>query len=68
MMKNMETRFRRPVHTGMRVTAKSWLLEESGRSTKVAGSLMDEDDSLLAEGKAELLVLNEDQMKRLGIS
>jgi acyl-CoA thioesterase FadM len=64
----METTYRRPIKTGQAITAKSWLLEESGRAMKVAGSLTDEDDVVLARGQADLLVLNEEQKEKLGIT
>ncbi len=35
---------------------------------KVAGSLTDEDDVVLARGQADLLVLNEEQKEKLGIT
>ena len=68
MMWGMETTFRRPIMTGQAITAKSWLVQESGRAMKVAGSLTDEDDVVLARGQADLLVLNEEQKAKLGIS
>ena len=68
MMRGMETRFRKPISTGQMVTARSWLVEESGRAMKVAGSLTDEEGLLLAQGEADLLVLNDEQMERIGIS
>ncbi|MCI0812433.1 MAG: PaaI family thioesterase [Chloroflexi bacterium] len=68
MMRGMETRFRRPINTGQKITAKSWLVKESGRILKIGGSLTDDDDVLLAQGEADLLVLREDQIERLGIS
>lgn len=68
MMRGMETTYRRPIKTGQAITAKSWLLEESGRAMKVAGSLTDEDDVVLARGQADLLVLNEEQKEKLGIT
>ena len=68
MMKGMETRFRRPINTWQKITAKSWLVKESGRMLKIGGNLTDDDDVLLAQGEADLLVLREDQIERLGIS
>lgn len=68
MMRGMETRFRKPISTGQKITAKSWLVKESGRMLKIGGSLTDDDDVLLAQGEADLLVLREDQIERLGIS
>jgi len=68
MMRGMETTYRRPIKTGQAITAKSWLLEESGRAMKVAGSLTDEDDVVLARGQADLLVLNEEQKAKLGVT
>lgn len=68
MMRGMETNFRRPISTGKTVTARSWLVEESGRKMTVAGSLTDEDNVLLAQGQAELLVLSDEQKIKMGIS
>ena len=68
MMRSMETRFMKPISTGQTITAKSWLVERSGRLLKVAGSLISEEDQVLAKGQADLLVLNEEQINRLGIS
>lgn len=68
MMRGMETRFRKPINIGQTIIAKSWLVEESGRVMKVAGSLTNQDGVLLAQGEADLLVLNEEQIERLGIS
>ena len=67
-MRGMDTRFRKPISTGRKVTARSWLVEERGRILKVAGSLTDEDGLLLAEGEADMLVLSADQIARLGLS
>jgi len=53
---------------GLAITAKSLLVEESGRAMKVAGSLTDEDEEVLARGQAELLVLSEEQKEKLGTS
>jgi acyl-coenzyme A thioesterase PaaI-like protein len=68
MMRGMETTFRRPIMTGQAITAKSWLVQDSRRAMKVAGSLTDEDDVVLARGQDDLLVLNEEQKAKLGIS
>jgi len=68
MMRGMETTFHRPIKTGLASTAKSWLVEESGRAMKVSGSLTDEDDEVLDRGQAELLVLSEEQKEKLGTS
>ena len=68
MMRRMETRFRKPISTGETITARSWLVEDLGRVMKVAGSLTDQNDTLLAQGEADLLVLNEDQVKGFGIN
>lgn len=69
MMKGMETKFRRPGKTGRKIVAKSWLVEHSGRDMKVAASLNTEDnDELIAEGNADMVVLNQRQIDRLGIA
>lgn len=69
MMKGMETRFRRPGKTARKIVARSWLVEHSGRDMKIAASLKAEDnDELIAEGSADLVVLNQRQIDRLGIA
>ena len=68
MIRSMEARFLKPVSTGQAITANSWLVEESGRVLKVAGSLLGEEDQVLAQGRADLVVLDEEQLNRFGIS
>ena len=68
MIRSMETRFLKPISTGQAITANSWLVEESGRVLKVAGSLLGEEDQVLAQGRADLVVLDEEQLNRFGIS
>ncbi len=67
MMKGMETRFRRPAHTGELIVATSWLSEGEGREMGVLGTLNERNGRVIAEGKAELVALREDQIERLGI-
>ena len=68
MMRGIETNLRRPAHTGSTIVAMSWLVEQSGREWRVAASLKGEDRKLIAEGKASLVVLNQAQQERIGIS
>ncbi len=67
MMKRMETRFRRPAHTGEIIVATSWLTEGEGREMSVLGALNGQDGRVIAEGKADLVALRKDQIERLGI-
>ena len=67
MMRGMETRFRRPAHTGEIIVATSWLSEAEGREISVLGVLSGQDGRVIAEGKADLMALRQDQIERLGI-
>ena len=67
MMRGMETRFRRPANTGEIIVATSWLSETEGREISVLGALNGQDGRVIAEGKAGLMALREDQIERLGI-
>lgn len=67
MMRGMETRFRRPASTGEIIVATSWLSETEGREISVLGALNGQDGRVIAEGKAGLMALREDQIERLGI-
>ena len=68
MMRSMETRFRQPAATGKPVIAKSWLMVRSGREIEVSASLTGEQGRLIAEGKATLVELTQDQANKIGIS
>ena len=68
MMKSMETRFRRPAVTGSTVFARSWLMARSGREIEVSASLTGEQGQLIAEGKATLVELTQEQLSKIGIS
>ena len=68
MMRSMETTFRRPAATGVTVIAKSWFVVRSGREIEVSASLTSEQGQLIAEGKATLLELTQDQADKIGIS
>ena len=68
MMKNMETRFRRPANIGEKIVAKSWLVERSGRNINISATLTTERDELIAEGKAVLVELTQDRIERLGLA
>ena len=67
MMKRMETRFLRPAQTGEIIVATSWLSDVEGRDISVLGALNGRDGRFIAEGKADLIALREDQIERLGI-
>ena len=68
MMKNMETRFRRPANIGEKIIAKSWLVERSGRNINISATLTTERDELIAEGKAVLVELNQGSLEKLGLA
>ena len=67
MMKSMETRFRRPAKTGVGIVARSWLVDRDGRHMNVSATLTSEEDELIAEGSAVLVVLDQKQKERLGV-
>ena len=67
MMRGMETKFRRPAHTGEIIVATSWLSKDDGREMSVLGALNERNGRVIAEGKADLVALREDQIERLGI-
>ena len=67
MMSNMETRYRRPAQIGTRLLANSWLVDRSGRKMSVAAALTDARQQVIAEGKADLLVLSARQKSKLGL-
>ena len=68
MMKNMETRFRRPAKIGEKIVAKSWLVERSGRNINISATLTTEHGELIAEGKAVLVELNQGRLEKLGLA
>ena len=68
MMRSMETRFREPAVTGKPMVARSWLIVRSGREIEVSASLTGEQGRLIAEGKATLVELTQDQASNIGIS
>ena len=68
MMKSMSTRFRKPANVGERIIARSWLVERSGREIEVSASLTTEQDEVLAESNAVLVVLSGSATERLGIA
>ena len=67
MMRNMQTRFRRPVRTGERITAAARLVNRNGREMSVTASLTQALGELIAEGSAELAELRPEHIERLGI-
>ena len=67
MMSNMETRYRRPAPVGARLLASSWLVDRSARRMSVAATLTDGSLRLIAEGKANLVVLSAQQRSKLGL-
>lgn len=68
MMKSVETRFCKPANIGEKIIAKSWADERDGREVHVEANLTDESGGVIAEGKAVLVILNQEQRKRLGIT
>ena len=68
MMKTMETRFRRPAKTGEKISARSWLDERSERTMRVSAELTGQEGQSIAEGKAVLVVLSDEQQTRLGLA
>ena len=68
MMKTMETRFRRPAKTGEKITARSWLDERSDRTIQVSGELTGQGGQPIAQGKAVLVVLSDEDQARVGIA
>ena len=67
MMRSMETRYRRPASTGKRIVAKSWLVSRTERDIDVSAALTGEGGELIAEGKAVLVALGQEQIERLGL-
>ena len=67
MMRNMQTRFRRPAKTGERITATASLINRNGREMSVTASLTQAQGELIAEGSAELVALRPEHIERLGI-
>ncbi len=68
MMKRMETNLRRPGKTGVEIVAKAWLAGRSEKEMQVSATLTDGDGTLIAEGSAELVILDQRQKIRLGIA
>ena len=68
MMRGMEARLRSPASIGKKLLIESWLEERSGRELSVRSELKDEDGRLIAQGTASLIALNQDQIKRLGLT
>ena len=67
MMRGMEAQLRSPATIGKELLVESWLGERSGREISVRSELKDEDGRLIAQGIASLVVLNQEQIDRLGI-
>ena len=68
LMKRMDTNLRRPGKTGVEIVARAWLAGRSETEIQVSATLTDNDGTLLAEGSAELVMLNQKQKTRLGIA
>jgi acyl-coenzyme A thioesterase PaaI-like protein len=68
MMRGMEARLRSPASVGKKLLIESWMEQRSGREISVHSELKDEDGKLIAQGKASLVELNQDQIERLGIT
>ena len=68
MMKQMDTKLRRPGKTGVEIVARSWLAGRSEKEMQVSATLTSDDGTLIAEGSAELVILSQEQKNRLGIT
>ena len=66
MMRGMHTRFRRPAKTGERITATARLVQRTGRELCVSATLT--QGGVIAEGSAQLVVLTQERIDRLGIA
>ena len=66
MMRGMEALLRSPASVGKKLLVESWLEERSGREISIRSELKDEDGRLIAQGTASLVVLNQEQIDRLG--
>ncbi len=68
MMKNIETRLRRPAHVGENIHAKAWEMSRTDREVRVGAALLNSDSKVIAEATATLVILNDAQKERLGIN
>lgn len=69
MMRGMQTHFRKPAKTGKRIRAVAWLDGADGRNMRLLARLTQcQDGALIAEGSADVVLLREDHIQRLGIA
>ena len=68
MMRGMDTRLKAPAKVGQELSVESWLEGRSGREITVKGQLLAPDGSLIAQGTASLVALDQTQAERVGIS
>ena len=68
MMKRMDTNLRRPGKTGVEIVARAWLAGKSDKEMQVSATLTSDEGTRIAEGSAELVILNQEQKIRLGIA
>ncbi len=66
MMRDLEVNFRRPAKIGRRITAVARLELSADREMSVTATLV--QNNLIAEGRANLVSLNSEQIARLGIT
>ncbi|MDP6453743.1 MAG: PaaI family thioesterase, partial [SAR202 cluster bacterium] len=67
MMRGMETKLRSPASVGKKLLVEAWLKSQEGRELTVHSELKDADGKLIAQGTASLVVLNQEQIDRLGL-
>ena len=68
MMKRMDTNLRRSGKTGVEIVARAWLAGKSDKEMQVSATLTSDEGTRIAEGSAELVILNQEQKIRLGIA
>ena len=66
MMRSMDIRLVKPASIGQTIRAVSWMKRRDGRELRIDGRL-ECHGATIAEGRASLVELSEDQRRRLGI-
>ena len=67
MMRGMEAKLRSPASVGKELLVEAWLEERAERELSVQSELKDVDGKLIAQGSASLVVLNREQIDRMGL-
>jgi len=67
MMRGMDARLKAPAKIGQELRVESWLDDRSGREIAVKSQLRAPDGSLIAQGTASLVALDQKQIERLGV-